>query len=59
MQYIFSFRKEDSLPTRDKMSGPKVSFTQRFHCNDNNNNNENGIIKVYYGWTIEASCEYM
>ncbi len=25
----FNFRKEDSLPTRDKMAGPKVSFTRR------------------------------
>ncbi len=33
MQYIFNFRKEDSFPTRDKMVGPKASFTQRFHCN--------------------------
>ena len=24
--------KEDSLPTRDKMTGPKLSFTRKFHC---------------------------
>ncbi len=29
----FNFRKEDSLPTRDKIAGPKVSSIQRFHCN--------------------------
>ncbi len=29
---FFNLRKEDSLPTRDKMAGPKVSFTRRFHC---------------------------
>ena len=23
---------ESNLPTRDKMAGPKASFTQRFHC---------------------------
>ena len=27
----FNLRKEDSLPTRDKMAGPKVSPTWRFH----------------------------
>ncbi len=29
----FKLRKEDSLPTRDKMADSKVSFPQRFHCN--------------------------
>ncbi len=28
----FQFRKEDSLPTKDKMAGPEVSYTQWFHC---------------------------
>ncbi len=32
MQYIFNFQKEDNLPTRNKMAGPKVSFAWRFHC---------------------------
>ncbi len=30
--HIFNFWKQNSLPTRDKMAGPKVSITQRFHC---------------------------
>ncbi len=29
IQYISTSGKENSFPTRDKMSGPKVSFTQR------------------------------
>ncbi len=28
----FNFRKEDSLPTKEEMAGPKVSFSWRFHC---------------------------
>ncbi len=32
MQYIFNFQKEDNLPTRDRVAGPKVSSTQRSHC---------------------------
>ena len=24
--------REDNLPTKDKMTGPKVSFIQRLHC---------------------------
>ncbi len=28
----FKLRKEDHFPTRDKMAGPKVSLTWRFHC---------------------------
>ena len=31
MQYIFNLRKEDNLPTRDKMASPKVSLIRRFH----------------------------
>ncbi len=30
----FNLRKEDNLSTRDKMAGPKVSLTRRFHCTD-------------------------
>ncbi len=28
----FDFWKEDNLSIRNKMAGPKASFTQRFHC---------------------------
>ena len=31
-QFIFNLRAEDNLSTEAKMAGPKVSFTQRFHC---------------------------
>ncbi len=27
VQYVFNFQNMDNLPTRDKMAGPKVSFS--------------------------------
>ena len=32
MQYMSTSEKRTAFPTRDKLAGPKVSFTQRFHC---------------------------